>query len=131
VSEVSEIELVPVSTLKHIEGFSQKRVLRLEQKILREGRWIKPVVIDASHHLVMDGQHRMEVALKLGLKFVPAVKYEYCDVKIWSLRPKTHEFDWQAVVQRSVRGDIYPYKTVKHAFPNPLPKCEFNIEELK
>ena len=128
---MSEIEFVPVGELKHIEGFSQKRVLWLEQKILQEGRWTKPVAIDASHHLVMDGQHRMEVALKLGLKVVPAVKYAYCDVKIWSLRPKTHTFDWRAVVQRSVSGDIYPYKTVKHAFPDQLPLCDFAIEDLK
>lgn len=125
------IEMVDVALLKHIEGFSKKRVQWLKEKILREGVWNKPVALDGSHGLVLDGQHRMEVAKALGLKRIPAIKYDYSAVKVWSLRPGKHDFTWQTVVERALAGDIYPYKTVKHEFPVPLPACHFSIDELK
>ncbi|UJW80187.1 hypothetical protein [Hydrogenophaga sp. SL48] len=124
------IEMVDVTFLKHIEGFSKKRVQWLKDKIVREGVWNKPVALDVSHGLVLDGQHRMEVAKALGLKRIPAIKYDYSAVKVWSLRPGKHEFTWETVVARALAGDIYPYKTVKHEFPVPLPACHFSIDEL-
>lgn len=124
-----EIQLVPTKGLLHIEGFSQKRVNWLADKIVREGRWTKPLALDADTHLVMDGQHRMEVARRLGLDVVPAALYRYSEVEIWSLRPN-HEFSWETVVARGTAGDIYPYKTVKHAFPEPLPDCDYDLASL-
>jgi hypothetical protein len=124
------IEMVDVAFLKHIEGFSKKRVQWLKDKIVREGVWNKPVALDVSHGLVLDGQHRMEVAKALGLKRIPAIKYDYSAVKVWSLRPGKHDFTWETVVERALAGDIYPYKTVKHEFPVPLPACHFSIDEL-
>lgn len=125
-----QIEMVEVDWLKHIEGFSKKRVLWLKDKIVGEGIWNKPVALDDEHGLVLDGQHRMEVARALGLKRIPAVKYSYAAVKVWSLRPGKYEFTWETVVQRALQGDIYPYKTVKHEFPLPLPQCSFVLDEL-
>lgn len=123
------IEKVVVADLKHIEGYSKKRVEWLAEKIQREGVWRVPIALDEHHNLVLDGQHRMEVAKKLGLKWVPAVRYKYSDLKVWSLRP-THNFDWEIVTNRVLSGYIYPYKTVKHEFPNGLPECYFNLSEL-
>ncbi|MCX5815339.1 MAG: hypothetical protein NTX75_03730 [Proteobacteria bacterium] len=127
---VPVIELVDVGSLRHIEGFSRRRVEWLREKILKEEFWVKPIAIDAHNFLVLDGQHRMEVALALELKKVPAVKYEYARVEVWSLRKK-YQFDWQLVTERALVGDIYPYKTVKHRFPEPLPLCQYSLEELK
>lgn len=123
--------MVPVSSLRHIEGFSAKRVAWLVEKIRREGVWDKPIAIDARHNLVMDGQHRMEAARALRLRRVPAVRFRYSEVRIWSLRPKQYGFDWREVTRRARSGDIYPYKTVKHAFPRALPRCELSLAELR
>lgn len=126
----TSIEFVEPARLRHIEGFSPKRVEWLSKKIVKEGVWSKPIALDDQHHLVLDGQHRMEVALKLGLKRVPAVKFTYSAVEIWSLRPQ-YTFDWKAVVERALSEDIYPYKTVKHRFPHDMPACNYRLEELR
>jgi L-serine kinase (ADP) len=123
------IQMVETGFLRHIEGFSVKRVSWLRDKILKEGIWTKPLALDQEHNLVLDGQHRMEVALSIGLKHVPAVKYDYASVKVWSLR-KNYEFDWERVVEIVLSGTIYPYKTVKHAFGSPFPSCSHPLEEL-
>lgn len=124
-----KIELVSVESLIHIEGHSKKRVSWLVDKISKEEFWTKPVALDEDNFLVLDGQHRMEAAKALGLKRVPAIRFKYSDVKVWSLRPQ-YEFDWKTVTERALRKDIYPYKTVKHEFPDPLPECRIAIKEL-
>ncbi len=125
-----KIQLVPVERLIHIEGHSKKRVSWLIKKILDEGVWTKPLAIDHKHNLVLDGQHRMEAALRLNLKKVPVVKYDYSRVTLWSLRPN-YAFDWKLVTERSLAGEPYPYKTVKHAFPFPLPEIAIPLSKLQ
>lgn len=125
------IELVPVERLRHIEGFSRRRVDWLVGKILAEGVWTKPVALDAAHDLVLDGQHRMEAAKLLGLRRLPAVRYVYAEVDVWSLR-SNYEFDWKMVTERALANDPYPYKTVKHHFPSGgLPACAVALEILR
>ena len=129
-SETAKVERVPVHRLRHIEGFSKRRVDWLVRKIQSEGVWTKPIALDEQHDLVLDGQHRMEAAIQMGLLWVPAVRYIYADIEVWSLRPN-HSFDWEMVTRRALAGEPYPYKTVKHRFPHGgLPSCRFEIEEL-
>jgi hypothetical protein len=125
------IELVDVTTLRHIEGHSRRRVLWLARKIEVEGIWTKPVVLDSEHHLVMDGQHRMEVARLLGLAVIPAVRFAYSDVEVWSLRPEKYTVSAAEIISRALSGDIYPYKTAKHRFPcEKLPELSIRLNEL-
>lgn len=124
-----KLELEDPRALRHIEGFSARRVEWLRKKIRVEGRWTKPIALDDTHGLVLDGQHRLEVALAMGLRRVPVVRFRYADVEIWSLRPK-YSFTWEGVVARALLGEPYPYKTVKHRFARTIPACDFPLEEL-
>lgn len=124
-----KVELCDPLLLKHIEGFSKKRVAWLQKKIISEWVWVKPLALDLNHYLVLDGQHRMEVALSLGLKKVPVAYFDYATVSLRTLRPQ-YQFDWKEVTRRAIAGDIYPYKTVKHDFVEPLPACRYTLEEL-
>jgi len=123
------VEFFEPRKLRHIEKFSSRRVEWLRNKILQEGVWVKPLALDLHHNLVLDGQHRMEVALSLGLKRVPVVRFDYASVPLRSLR-ENHQFDWQEVARRALINDIYPYKTVKHDFVVPMPVCQFSLQEL-
>jgi hypothetical protein len=127
---MGEIQFVSVTKLRHIEKFSQKRVDWLLAKIVREGVWTRPLALDSEHNLVLDGQHRMEVARKLQLSCVPAILFDYSAVPITSLRPQ-YNFDWRDVVARALSGDIYPYKTVKHHFLVPPPPCMIPLDLLE
>ena len=126
-----DIVMVEVDKLRHIEGFSQKRVEWLKDKVISEGIWSVPLKIDDEHHLVMDGQHRMEVAKILGLVVVPCFKYSYNEVEVWSLRDN-HEVTQQLIIEKALSGNIYPYKTAKHGFPDSADiRCNFELSELK
>ena len=125
-----KITLVDTHKLKHIEGFSKKRALWLEKKIVKEGLWTVPLKIESENFLVMDGQHRMEVAISLGLQQVPCLLYTYDEVELWSLRDQ-YEVTPEIILERVLAENILPYKTAKHAFPDSGDlKCSIKLQEL-
>lgn len=124
------IEMIDTDKLKHIEQHNNKRVKELLSKIKSEGVWTKPLYIEKNHNLTLDGQHRLEVAKKLGLKKVPCQLFDYQNVKVWSLR-KEEIVNPEEVIKRVDEGNIYPYKTVKHKFPKVVSECKIKLKELK
>ena len=127
--EAPNIEYVEVNSLKHIEDYDRDRVLQLKEKILSEKTWTVPIIVDKLG-LVLDGEHRMEVAKSLGLKRVPAICVDYNSIVVWSLR-KEYKVSPKLVERKVKRGEIYPYKTVKHKFNFLIPNTNINIEDLK
>lgn len=112
--------------LSHIENFSKERVDWLTEKIVAEGLWTTALAISTEHNLVMDGQHRLEAALKLGLKHVPCFFFSYNSIKVYSLRPEIN-VNGNDIINNFIQNKpILPYKTAKHVLPSlslsePLP----------
>ena len=123
-------ELVRVSDLSPIEAFSTKRASNIEKKICELGFWTKPIIVEKTHMLVLDGHHRFSICKKIGLKKVPAVLVDYCNINVRSLR-KNHVFSREDVISNAKSGNIYPYKTVKHDFDFELPSINIPLEQLK
>lgn len=124
------VELVATADLRHIEGFDPERARLLAEKIAAEGVWTAPLVTDRTDLLVMDGQHRMEAARRLGLRRVPAVRLDYESTPVFSLRPEC-EVSVAEIRRRAASGDIYPYKTAKHVLPSGMPSCRIPLSELE
>jgi len=124
------VKLIRVELLKHIEGYSKKRVAMMKMKILKDNLWLKPICIEKNHYLVLDGQHRLEAAKELELAYIPCELFDYDDVEVWSLRPN-HEVNRRLVIEKTLRGDIYPYKTAKHRFPVEIKACNLPLDCLK
>lgn len=125
------MKLVRTGLLRHIEAHSEKRVANMITKMRASGVWQRPICVERNHLLILDGQHRFEVARALGLSHVPCAMFDYDDedLKVWSLHADC-EVSKQLVIDRSLRGDIYPYKTAKHAFPRKVGKIMLTLEEL-
>ena len=125
-----EIEFIEVEKLKHIESYDEQKVKELVEKIKQEGVWSVPMAVERNHNLVLDGQHRLEAAKRLGLRQVPIQRFDYEEVKVWTLR-KEEKVDIPTVIARANSGDIYPYKTVKHKFPCKPSECNIFLSKLK
>ena len=63
------MKLVRLQLLKHIENFSHKRVNNMKEKMVKNGIWESPICIEENYRLILDGQHRYNVAIKLGFKY--------------------------------------------------------------
>ncbi len=59
-----KIELIDINKLKPIEDYIKERADNLYNKIITEQEWIKPIIVDKTNFLVLDGHHRFEVAKK-------------------------------------------------------------------
>lgn len=127
--EQIEISLVPIGQLKPIEDFIKERADQLFDTISKNEYWIKPIVIESEHHLILDGHHRFDVAKRMGLTRIPVIIVNYKDIEIWSLRSE-EEVTHELVVSRALNDAIYPNKTVKHNFPFTIPECKIPIKNL-
>lgn len=115
-SAISNVEIIPIEELRHIEDFDTDRVNNLIDEIKMCGTWKVPIIVEKKTGLILDGQHRMEVAKRLDLKRIPAIYVNYEEVAVWSLR-KEIPVSVDAVERYVLEENkVYPYKTVKHKF---------------
>ena len=126
------MKLVRVDLLKHIEAFSTRRVENISRKMVQCGVWEKPICIEQNHFLILDGQHRYEVAVDLGFKYVPCECFDYKQdaLLVWSLRENC-VVSKELVIKRALSGNIYPYKTAKHKFPQNIEKINMPLRDLQ
>ena len=68
------------------------------------------------HNLVMDGHHRLQASIKLGLIKVPCFIYSYKDIIPYSLRENV-EVTSTKIIENFLLSKIYPNKTAKHDLP--------------
>ena len=117
------IDLISIDKLKRIENYDKSRANKLKNKIICDGHWKVPIIVEKNDYMILDGHHRFEVAKELGLNKIPAILVNYNDIDVWSLRKEINIS--QKIVREYVinKNLIYPYKTVKH-------KCPFNIPEI-
>lgn len=117
-----ELALVRVSKIIETEEHIPERVVWLLDKIQSEGVWRVPLVLDKQSYGIMDGHHRFNVALKLGLRNVPAIMISYNDsrVKVESWRDD-FVVNKQVVMEYITQKKKFPHKTTRHII-NPHPE---------
>ena len=70
------LALVELGSLVPHEEVEPDRVRRLIAGIRRSGV-IKPIIVEASSGVIVDGHHRVEAARRLGLRLIPAYLARY------------------------------------------------------
>ena len=118
----------PIEFFRPSEEVDATHVRRLAEQVRRCGHWLAPLPVEAATGLVMDGNHRLQVAHLLGLRRLPCVPLHYDDqrlcVQCWKTgRPFTLD-ELTAIVTVSA---VLPYKTTRHAFDPPLPETEIPL----
>ncbi len=126
-----KLSLVDVSKIVETEDHIPERVLWLHDKILSEGVWRVPVILDSSSLAIMDGHHRYNVAVKLGVRKVPAIMLSYDDPKV-----KVESWRDDVVINKEIVQDYlkrkkkFPHKTTKHIFSPQPEEIEIPISLL-
>jgi hypothetical protein len=123
------IELIATDRILPNEEHDEARLLEVLDSIERSGRWTAPIVLERASLAVMDGHHRLAAARHLSLPRVPCVLLDYSQVGVHARRPD-YEVDAERIVARSLARSLYPPKTTRHVFPQPLPICSIDIAAL-
>lgn len=111
-----ELRLVSPSSLAPHEEIIPDRVNEVTDLLVREQRWTSPICIERHSRCIMDGHHRHAAALRLGLKLVPVVSFDYDDVRLGSWRADMY-IEPGEIVERARRGMLLPHKSTRHVFP--------------
>lgn len=126
-----QIALRPLCRVLQSEQVDPANVTMLRESIVRAGHWLEPIIVERSLGIVMDGNHRFNAALQLGLKRVPCIQLDYTDPRVCVRHWQTGQaFEVAQIFTTIARGELFPYKTTRHAFDPALPRVAIPLERL-
>lgn len=123
------IELIATDHILPNEEHDEARMLEVLESIQHTGRWTAPIVLERTSLAVMDGHHRLAAARRLSLPRVPCLLLDYLQVDVVPRRPG-FRVDGDQIIARSRARELYPPKTTRHIFPQPLPDCSIDLRAL-
>ncbi len=132
-----EVTNVDIGWLKpHEKVVNQDRVTALVDAIGRWGAYRKPLLVDRDSGSILDGHHRYFAAQKLGLAKVPAALVDYLEddsitVDLWPGDHGVTSISKQDVIDMCLSADVFPPKTSRHTFAEPLSPIFVPLEELR
>ena len=129
-----EIVLIEVSKLLPHEEIKQKELRKLIDLVKKRGGLYDPILVDRETKILLDGHHRYNTALHLGLKFIPGIEVDYLEdesiqVESWSGKEEM-KITKESVLSMAKSGNLFPPKTSKHSISFEYPKQFFSLEEL-
>jgi hypothetical protein len=118
----------PIEFFRPSEEVDDAHVQRLAEEVRRSGTWLSPLPVEADSGLVMDGNHRLQVARLLGLRRLPCIPLRYGDerlrVRCWKTGRPFSLDELRGIVALPA---VLPYKTTRHSFDPPLPRTEIPL----
>ncbi|KUM03434.1 ParB N-terminal domain-containing protein [Chromobacterium subtsugae] len=125
-----KLALLPPDRLKPTEEFLPERLGEVAARVLADGGWKTPILVERRTLVVMDGHHRREFALRHGLMLVPCLLLDYADVALEARRDDLLVTP-EEVIARGLEGRPYPPKSTRHTPAAALDcSCWFALDEL-
>ena len=130
-----DVMLVEVTWLKPHEEIKLKARDKLLDMTKRWGGFTKPVLVDTRTGSLLDGHHRLSVAMELGLSKIPAICIDYLSsdnitLDLWP-SSELENITKLMVVEMCESDSLVPPKTTKHDTLFDLPPILVTLAELK
>ena len=128
------VDTIRLDFLKTHEEIKSKKVVKLFEMTKKWGAQRKPVVIDSSTGVILDGHHRHEVAVQLNLGKIAVMKVDYLDDEKIKVESRNQNLPLviskSEVIKMGLSEQNYPAKTTKHIFDFEVPDIWINLEDL-
>ena len=129
-----EVVLVDIGSLKGHEEVIPDNLDQREKKLLSKG-FYKPIIVDRSSMVILDGHHKWTAAGRLGLARVPVIMVDYLDdegvlVDVWPNCGRD-SITKNEVLDMGSSGDVFPPKTSRHTLPFEIPSISVPLGELQ
>ena len=109
------VDLVDVSELREHEEVDSKHLEALRAEIQADGVLKRPIVVDRTTHVILDGEHRFNALKQLGCTRVPLIFVDYnsssIQVKSWRRQERVTKQD---VIEAGVTDRKLRPKTSRH-----------------
>ena len=124
--------LVSPSTILPSEEIYQERLFELTAEFTATKLWDYPIVVDIETSLVMDGNHRLALALSQNFDFVPVVMLGYSDsrVNVQYYDESETNFPVETIKKIVATGDLLPPKSTRHIFTPPISRVDISLDLL-
>ena len=125
---------MPMEILRPHELTRPKKVDELEKMTNRWNAYVLPLVVDMNTGVILDGHHRHQVALRLGLQCLPCVQVDYLgdetvELDVWPNCGR-ESITKEEVVQAGLQGDLFHPKTSRHRLSDHLPPISVPLSRL-
>jgi len=120
------IEFIALALIRPTEQHYAEHAELLAQDLRRVALWRVPIVLERDTHAVMDGHHRLAAACRLGLAFAPCLRLDYAQACVTATR-SGYRVEPAEILRRARHCDLYPPKTTRHTFAQPLPLCNVSL----
>lgn len=125
------ILLIPPERLLPHERHDPERARTIAAEMEERGSWIKPLLVERRHLIILDGHHRWQAAALLRLPAVPVVLIGYDDPRLTlSAWRETESWTPQDVIACALSGRLCPIKTTRHVLSPPLPPICLSLAGL-
>lgn len=126
--------MVPVEILRPHEQTIPKKVDELEKMTHRWKAYVLPLVVDKNTGVILDGHHRHQVALRLGLQCLPCVLVDYLgdssvELGVWPNCGR-ESLTKQEVIQAGLEEGLFSPKTSRHRLSDHLPPISVPLTRL-
>ena len=74
-----DIVLIKVKDLRPHEEIKPKNLEKMINWVEKRGGFFEPVLVDIKTRTILDGHHRYNSALHLGLELIPGIEVDYLE----------------------------------------------------
>ncbi|MBJ29540.1 MAG: hypothetical protein CMB61_05755 [Euryarchaeota archaeon] len=129
-----EIFFVDIDSLKGHEEVITDNLIKREMKLLSKG-FYKPIIVDRSSMVILDGHHKWTAAGGLGLARVPVIMIDYLAdesvlVDVWQNCGRD-SITKTEVLDMGMSEDVFPPKTSRHILPFEIPSIGIPLGDLR
>lgn len=132
-------ELIPLHDIKPLEMVFKHHHKNLSKMIDIDGYLRKPLLVDSTFNIVLDGSHRYVYLYERGYKLAPVIKVDYKDEGVRVGTHLKHRFEIDGdiniskdeVIVRGCNGVLYPPRTTRHFFPFEKYEMIIPLTDLK
>lgn len=117
-----QIEWIPVAFLKPHEALKERKAgnfLRFARRT--KGLRTKPILIDRTTGVILDGHHRYWICKNLGCTRIPCIAVDYLKDRSIRVLPRRKGLpvSKEEVIHMGLSAITYPPKTTKHVYQIP------------
>ena len=130
-----DVELVPISWLRPHEEVKPRNVDTLHEMTLRWSAYTKPLLVDRESGTILDGHHRHQVGIRIGLSRLPVIKVDYLEddgieLDLWPASD-IESITKQQDIDTALSEGLFPPKTTRHRFSDYLPPIAVPLDLLR
>ena len=114
------IRQIDIKRLRPHERTEPGRLKKLVCALRAPHARIRPIIVDRGSYTILDGHHRYQAFVRLGIPKISCLLVDYFDKDIsvtFRRADVKNRLTKEIIINTVKKGKLFPYKTTKHRLP--------------